>query len=214
MITKKDKSRLLLLVFLIATFLFIGCKKDTDYNSTFNEEDKVKVEDTNNETQLKDKKEKESENDQLDILEEVPTDQDVDGGGSDTNTEKTKMLSIYTVDSESLELKDVNVMVSDSNEITPELIVNQVISKLAESELIIGIDKLTMKDDIIIVSFKKDEAPFSNTGSSAESAVLDAIGMSLLDNLTEYKKIVYQVEGNAYESGHIELEIDEIYIES
>ena len=36
---------------------------------------------------------------------------------------------------------------------------------------------------------------------------------SLTDNLDDYHKVIYQVEGRPYSSGHIELDVDEVYHE-
>ena len=49
-------------------------------------------------------------------------------------------------------------------------------------------------------------------GSGNEAAILDAIAQSLLDNLTDYSKVIFRVEGKAYVSGVFEMDINDVYM--
>jgi cytoskeletal protein RodZ len=124
---------------------------------------------------------------------------------------KTELM-IYTVNSESGELEAVTAIVPEKDVITPDLIVDTVVESMADQSLMIGIESVTTENDAIIVSFYSDKPPLKEIGGGIESAVLDAIAQSLIDN-TEYTKIIYRVEGKAYMSDHIELEIDEVYLD-
>jgi hypothetical protein len=124
---------------------------------------------------------------------------------------KTELM-IYTVNSESGEIEAVTAIVPEDDKITPELIVDTVVESMADQSLMIGIESVTTENDTIIVSFYSDKPPLKEIGGGIEAAVLDAIAQSLIDN-TEYTKIIYRVEGKAYLSDHMELEIDEVYLD-
>ena len=119
---------------------------------------------------------------------------------------------IYVVNN-STGLDPVTALVPADSEITPQLIVDTVVESMADQSLVVGIESVTTQDDVVIISFYSDQPPLSNVGSGLENAILDALAQSLTDNLDDYNKIIYRVEGNAYKSGHIELDIDEIYFE-
>ncbi len=102
-------------------------------------------------------------------------------------------------------------MIPDDTEISAELIIDKVVEAMADKSLQIGIESVTTDADKIIVSFYSDQPPLANVGAGIELAILDAIGQSLIDNLPDYNKIIYQVEKGAYVSGHMVLGIDEAY---
>ncbi len=125
-----------------------------------------------------------------------------------------KELSIYSIDSQSAEKISITAMISNEKEITPAMIVDKVVESIADETYTIGIDSVTTEDDIVIVSFLDDQPPVTNVGSSVEGEILDAIAQSLLDNLDDYHKVIFRVMGGPYQSGHIELELNTIYMES
>ena len=47
-----------------------------------------------------------------------------------------------------------------------------------------------------------DKAPLTNVGAGFEEAILNAIAQSIADNLDDYNKVIYRVEGGPYKSGH------------
>lgn len=123
----------------------------------------------------------------------------------------SKQLPIYTINDESLECEAAVAMIPEDSKVTAKLIVNTVVDNLAEHSLKIGIDKVTVDGDKVIVSFKDGYAPLVNVGAGVESTILDCISNSLLDNLSSCKKVIFREEGKKYESGHIDLGYDEVY---
>lgn len=121
-------------------------------------------------------------------------------------------LSLYTVNMESGATEPFKVAIPKDKEITPQLIVDKVVEAMADRSLEVGIDYVKTEKDAIIVSFYRNKAPLSEGGTIYEGPILDAIAMSLLDNLKDYNKIIYRAEGEAYVSDHIELGIDEDYM--
>ncbi len=122
-------------------------------------------------------------------------------------------LTIYTVNVSTGEPENVTALVPAGTDVTPKLIVEKVVESMADRSLDVGIESVTTQGDAVIVSFYKDKAPLSEMGSGYEAAILDAIAQSLMDNLDSYNKIIYRAEGGAYASGHIELGINEVYLE-
>lgn len=122
-------------------------------------------------------------------------------------------LTIYTVNVSTGETENVIALIPSDTDITPGLIVDKVVESMADRSLNVGIESVTTKGDTVIVSFYKDKAPLSEMGSGYETAILDAIAQSLVDNLEDYNKVIYRAEGGAYASGHIELGLNEIYLE-
>ncbi len=121
-------------------------------------------------------------------------------------------LPLYTINDKTGETEPITAAVPKDSEITPELIVNNVVEAMEDRSLVVGIDSVTTEKDAVIVSFKKDKAPLNEIGSIYEGPILDAIAMSLIDNLTDYNKVIYRVEGKAYVGSHIELKLNEPYL--
>jgi len=122
-------------------------------------------------------------------------------------------LMIYSINADTLEKEAAIALIPKGSEITPELIVNTVVESMADKTLMIGIDSVETKDDAIIVSFSADKPPVQDVGAGGlEGFILDAIAQSLLENLDNYSKVIYRIEGGAYVTDHIELGIDEVYL--
>lgn len=124
-----------------------------------------------------------------------------------------KEISIYTMNESTFEVEPATALISEDSEVTPELIVDLVVDSFADRSVTIGIDSIKTKDDAVIVSFLSDQPPLVNVGGSVETTILDAIAQSLVDNLDDYTKVIFQVEGEAYASGHYEFKINQVYLD-
>ena len=132
---------------------------------------------------------------------------------SDIQPTKNIELPLYTVNVDTGEIEAETALVPADTKITPDLIVEKVVESMADRSIEVGIEEVSYEGDTVIVSFFKDKAPLSEMGSGYEGAILDAIAQSLIDNLKQYKKVIYRAEGGAYISGHNELGINEVYLE-
>lgn len=121
-------------------------------------------------------------------------------------------LLIYIVNS-SAELEAVPALVPAGTEITPQLIVDTVVDSMADQSLVIGVESVTTDGDTVIVSFYSDKPPLKDVGAGYEEAILNAIAQSITENLDDYNKVIYRVEGGPYVSGHMEFGINEVYFE-
>lgn len=118
-------------------------------------------------------------------------------------------VTIYSIDPSSLEKMAVEVLIS---EVTPEAIVEEVVSAMRDEAFYIGVNDVILEDKMVIVDFKADTPPVIDVGASVEGMILDAFGQSILDNLPDCTGVIFRIEGKAYETGHIEMGIDEVYI--
>ncbi|WP_167956689.1 GerMN domain-containing protein [Anaerosporobacter faecicola] len=121
-------------------------------------------------------------------------------------------LPIYTINDETLETEDAIAYISGDTEVTAELIVGEVIKAFEANAYEVEVESVSQDGDTVVVNFMKGSAPVTGVGASVEGATLECISYSLLDNLPTCKKVVFRVDGEAYVSGHIEMEINEPYI--
>lgn len=163
--------------------------------------------------------EKDNDTDLDDLGSEEPLSQNSDDNNPETTPTPSLNepiasieLPVFTVDAELGEIKLVTAMIPKGNEITPELIVETVVEAMADQSIMVGIENVTTENKTVIVSFYKDTAPVTGLGGSFEGAILNAIAQSLIDNLDNYSKVIFRIEGEAYVTGHIELGIDEVYM--
>jgi hypothetical protein len=209
---ERFNKKILLIIMLIGIFLLTGCSKF--HFGTFKESNDGKSstevtlapEKKNETTSIGEETESSTSSGVEDTLESTPT-------PSLIQPVANIDLPIYTVNVNSGDIETRTALISKDSDITPELIVTTVIESMADQSLVVGIESVVSEGDTVIVSFKKNQEPFSDMGAGYESAILDAIAQSITDNLDDYNKVIYRVEGKAYVSGHIELEVDEVYFE-
>lgn len=198
---KRHNRKLLLILIFVCTFLIIGCKNIQFGSYDAAKDIKEEVEDGQevNGTQI-------DENDNTTDNTVKSNDETTQDPKPASNTE----LMVYTVSADA-GIEPVTALIPIDNEITPQLIVDTVMDTMADNDLMIGVESVTTENDTVIVSFFADQPPLRDVGASGETAILDAIAMSLIENLT-YSKVIFRVEGEAYISGHIELDLDEVYL--
>lgn len=121
-------------------------------------------------------------------------------------------ITIYTLNPDSLEKEAVSVLVTVEDELTPELIVEQVVDAMEDEGFYLGINDIIIEGDSIRIDFKSDEVPVIDVGASVEGSIIDILAQSILDNMPQYKKIYISIEGGPYHSGHLEYELDDVYL--
>ena len=121
-------------------------------------------------------------------------------------------VTIYTLNSDSLEKEAITVLVTANEELTPEFIVEQVVDAMEGEGFYIGINEIITEGESVRIDFKSDTAPVIDVGASVEGSIIDILAQSILDNLSQYKKIYISIEGGPYHSGHLEFELDDVYL--
>ena len=121
-------------------------------------------------------------------------------------------VTIYTLNPDSLEKEAVTVLLTVEDELTPELIVEQVVDAMEDEGFYLGINDILIEGDSVRLDFKSDAAPVIDVGASVEGSIIDVLAQSILDNLPQYKKIYISIEGGPYHSGHLEFELDDVYL--
>ena len=207
---KRCNKSLILILILVVIFALTGCNSIMFRTFKDNDEPDNKVEEVENnkdDEDVTDKDKDDSEDsDETDSGEEGPAPTVI----QPTNNVE---LLIYVVNS-ATELDPVTALVPADQEITPQLIVDTVVDSMADQSLIIGVESVDAEGDTVIISFYGDKPPISNVGAGLEDAILNAIAQSITDNLEEYPKIIYRIEGGPYVSGHIELDLNEVYFDA
>lgn len=124
----------------------------------------------------------------------------------------SKELKIYSIN-ENGEILPVTALIS-ATEVTPWLIVDEVINSMEDASYYIKIDTITTDENTVIVSFSSETPPSTGVSEKVETVILDALAQSLLDNLDDYYYVIYQVNSGAYQSEFKSFPIDYIYLEN
>ncbi|MBP3617584.1 MAG: hypothetical protein J6J38_06070 [Lachnospiraceae bacterium] len=125
---------------------------------------------------------------------------------------KTTELPIYTLSGDLTELTAVTALITESEEITEQVVAEAVMEALADSMIYVKVNRVTRKNDIIVVDFDASAPPVSQVGSSIEGLILDAFGQSILDNISDCRGIGFTADGGVYSSGHFEFGENDIYM--
>lgn len=209
---KRNNKKLILITMIIFILLLSGCK-NIRFNTTKG------TEDSDSKTELQEIVENDTNDKKSDItlVDETEENKEETTKKDDPTptliqpADNTELL-VYTVNSNA-EKETVTALIPMNEEITPQLIIDTVVASLADNSLKIKINKVTTEGDTVIVNFDKNQPFFDGVGGGYETAILDAIALSLIDNLDDFKKVIYRMDEEAYVSGHIELGIDEVYLE-
>lgn len=135
-----------------------------------------------------------------------------DAVSSQVKPPATVEVPIYTINTETMGTKATVASVSEDTEITADLLVQLVISDLADKSYVIDVNEVTMEDSYVVVDFSSSTPPVVNVGDETEGTILDAIAFSLLDNLSDCKGIIFRTDGQAYESENFSFQKNEIYL--
>ncbi|MBR6396491.1 MAG: GerMN domain-containing protein [Lachnospiraceae bacterium] len=129
-------------------------------------------------------------------------------------TPTAKKIGIYTIEDESLDTVSIETVVEYKDELKVEDVITAVVSELEDHDIDIKIGSVTNEGNKVTIDLKADDSflPFGSLGSSAEGSVLDCLSYSVFDNFSDVKEVYFLVNGEAYETGHIELKKDEPYL--
>lgn len=123
-----------------------------------------------------------------------------------------KELSIYCIDDDGSGIESVSTFVDENAEIDAVVVTEAVVNEFSDHNLDIQIDKVTTDENgNVFVSFQKDAPPVKDVEEDVEYFILDCISQSILDNVETSKAVIFQIEGNAYVTEHIEFKESQAY---
>lgn len=209
----------ILLITVCAVFLITGCKNNNKQSENGNNVEELQEEEntlqntTNNEEESDTNTALKNEETTVDSTDATVKEEDATNEEADKqqDSQSTKELSIYTINDETLETEPVIANIPSDTEVTPQVVVDQVLEAFADNSYVVTVQNVSQEGEAIIVNFSKDSAPVINVGASVECTTLDCISYSLLDNIPDCKKVIFRIDGEAYSSGHIEKGINEPY---
>lgn len=184
----RKKNFIYVMLCLCVAFWFSGCGKESEHKNDITETPGVTSGIVQN------------------VISEVPTDKPT------IVPLENLEVTIYTLNSDSLEKEAVTVLITGEDELTPEGILEQVVDAMEEEGFYLGINDIIIDNESVRIDFKSDAAPVVNVGAAVEGTILDILAQSVLDNLPQYKKIYISIEGGPYQSGHLEFELDDVYL--
>ncbi|MCQ2506486.1 MAG: GerMN domain-containing protein [Lachnospiraceae bacterium] len=124
----------------------------------------------------------------------------------------TKLAYIYNVNLDTFEKESVAVMLAAGSKMTPDTIMNYLITCFTEKSLDVKVNKTYYEDANLVVDFSKASEILNSDNSELETAILDAIGQSLIDNLENIEGVIFRIEGEAYVNHGFSLGLNEVYI--
>ena len=123
-------------------------------------------------------------------------------------------IFIYTVDATSESVVNKTVMVKESTEITPELIIDYIIDSLKDESVELNVKDVSYNNGDCIVDFDDTVKSIAKKSAKLENAILDAIAQSVLDNVDGCKKIKYRINGSAYSTANRTFALDYVYMDN
>ena len=127
-------------------------------------------------------------------------------GSSENISIKQKKINIYTIDTENDKVVAKNSMVTDDGGLKPETIIESVLLEIADLIDDVSVN-VKIEGDSITVDFLATDKdyPFGRKNHISETMVLECISYSILDNIKDYKKIYFKLNGEAYISKQLKL---------
>lgn len=124
-----------------------------------------------------------------------------------------KKINIYIIDDKGSNTLPL-VSFVDSDSYSPKAVIEAVLLALGEKSFNTKVGKVEEDGNSIKIDLLAEDSltPFGVVPTMKEELVLNCISYSILDNFSEYQKIFFTVNGEAYRSNNIQLPIDEPFI--
>lgn len=126
----------------------------------------------------------------------------------------TKELLIYTLNENTKEVESRTALVNKDTELTPEVVVSLVTDSLADIMIRVDGEEVTTQGDAVVVSFNPDSLPVIADNNATETAILDVIAKSLVDNfIDKYPKVIFRIAGKPYSTKHYNFGLNDVYLD-
>ena len=120
-------------------------------------------------------------------------------------------IGYYTVNSKGVIVRATS-LISGSTVITPDLILGFLVDSLEDESVALGFDSVGIENSLCIISFDDSIYDIADQGVVLETAVLDAISQSILDNLDSVDGICFRIKGQAYSTANYSFAFDSVYM--
>jgi hypothetical protein len=131
-----------------------------------------------------------------------------------TFTDTSVQLTYYVIDPDTAEKEEATTYVDSGTPLTAEYICDFMADTISDDIADVTVDSVTQDGDTVIVSFSSDTAPICGVSAKIETAILDSIAQTLVDNLDGCDRVIYRKEGEAYVSDNFSFDKDYIYLET
>ncbi len=122
-------------------------------------------------------------------------------------------LQYYSLSETTQEKEAKTALISSQDVVTPEFILTLVADAMDELGIDVVIDFVKTVNEKVYISFSSSSGFLKDIDNELEIEILDAVAQSILDNFTEYSKVIYQIDGGAYSSSNNYFDGDEVYLE-
>lgn len=123
-------------------------------------------------------------------------------------------LRYYTVQTSDNSVIAAVSMVPAGSVITPQLIINYVVDSLEDESISLSLPSAELKNGRCTVCFDSSIFKIANKDSNLETAVLDAIAQSILDNVADCQQISLSIDGRDYDTANLYFGINDIYMDN
>ncbi len=121
---------------------------------------------------------------------------------------------IYSVDATSESVVNQTIMLDESTEVTPELIIDYITEALKDESVKLSFTGIEYSNGRCIVDFDDSIVSIAESSADLEDAVLDAIAQSVLDNVKGCMEIVYRINGQKYSTANRVFDLDYVYMDN
>lgn len=203
---------LLLIVIGVCIFFLASIINDggTPDDSGEGPDDPVSIETENPDD---DSDESEDPDEDSDVVEHDDSDypEDTETPANPAIDQQSITLNLYTIDYDTMECVPNETNVDTSFVKNADNIIAKVIETFIEKPIILQTETVP---DGVVVYFDNEAVPVKGVSEDMETAMLDSICYSLIDNLEDCKNVYIRTNQGAYVSDNMSLEYDESYLSS
>lgn len=103
-------------------------------------------------------------------------------------------------------------LIKEGTGITASTIVDFCLDSFTDEELDVNVLDVSQKEGICTVNFDSSIRKIAKDGRVTEVCVLDALAMSILDNCKDVVSVSFTINGEAYVTDNITLDVGEVYL--
>lgn len=122
-------------------------------------------------------------------------------------------INYYTADVQTDQLRMAVAMLGSQEVLTPRLVLSYIVDSLEDSSVILGVDDVTVIDDLCVISFDNSVKDISISDPELEEVILDACAQSIIDNFDDINRICLRILGEAYVTEGHSFAYDYIYMD-